>query len=175
MNRENKQDNIRKNEHKRLNKTKVIKISLSLFVVIIFVILFAVSLQIFKTTKTGVEVTKNLAESATETFEYSEDEQTEEAEFAETSHTQLGFDVTAVDEDTSIDSYTLASESTLYKQSTSELTSRLIYSDTNSVEYDELSNDSTIIDVYMEFTEPSWTGFTASGSAIVSLELQTRR
>ena len=78
MNKESKQDNIRKNEHKRLNKSKVIKISLSLFVVIIFVILFAVSLQIFKTTKTGVEVTKNLAESATETFEYSEDEQTEE-------------------------------------------------------------------------------------------------
>ena len=74
MNKENKRDNIKKIEHKKLNKSKVIKISLSLFVVIVFAILFAVSLQISKTTKTGVEVSDNLAESATE--EIIEDETT---------------------------------------------------------------------------------------------------
>lgn len=82
MNRENKQNNIEKNKHRGLNKTKVIKISLSLFVVIIFAILFAVSLQVIKTTKIGAKVLDNLSGDTTEDVwqitSVSDEEETEE-------------------------------------------------------------------------------------------------
>ena len=132
MNKGNKRDNIKKIEHKKLNKSKVVKISLSLFVVIIFVILFAVSLQISKTTKTGVEVSDNLAESATE--EIIEDETTINDDS----------EVSAISETTENEN-TDAGISTIADSSDYTITVTEYTGDTLEVEYDYYNSDSLIL------------------------------